>query len=76
MSTSTSTCSNTVVLYCDGFDWILKAVESYDDYELLPYFMDDYDKWKIWRAAYKNPTASLILFKNNEISRFHPTDVF
>ena len=49
-------CMGTAV---DGFDWILKAVESYDDYELLPYFMDDYDKWKIWRAAYKKPTASL-----------------
>ena len=31
----------------------------FDNYELLPYFMDDYDKWKIWRAAYKKPTASL-----------------
>ena len=43
----------------DGFEWILKTVESYDDYELLPYFMEDYDKWKIWRASYKKPTASL-----------------
>jgi hypothetical protein len=43
----------------DGFEWILKTVESYDDYELLPNFKDDYDKWKIWRAAYKRPNQSL-----------------